>query len=48
MDVGLPILMGFPGDLLPSAPAVDMIGKEAWIDLGPGSGEQIKGGIFLN
>ena len=48
VDVGLPVLMGSPEDLSPSAPAADMIGKEAWVDLGPGSGEQIKGGNFLN
>ena len=46
MAVGLPILMDFPGDLSPSAPAADMIGKEAWVDLGPGSREPIKGGNF--
>ena len=48
MDVGLPTLMGSPEDLLPSACAAAMIGKEAWVDLGPGSGEQSKGGNFLN
>ena len=48
VDAVLPILMGFPGDLSPSAPAADMIAKEAWVVLGPGSGEQIKGGNFLN
>ena len=46
MDAVLLILMGFPGDQSISAPAADMIGKEAWVDLGPGSGEQIKRGKF--
>ena len=40
--------MGSPEDLPPSALAAAMIGKEAWVDLGPGSGEQSKGGNFLN
>ena len=49
MAVGLPILMDFPGNLSDSAPVADMIGKEAWVDLGPGSGEPTKGGnFFLN
>ena len=48
MDVGLPILMGSPEDLPPSALIAVRIGKEARVDLGPGSGEPSKGGNFLN
>ena len=39
---------GLHGDLLASASAADMIGKEAWVDLGPGSGEPTKGGNFFS
>ena len=48
MDSRLPTLMGSLEDLLTRAFAAVMIGKEAWVDLGPGSGEQSKGGNYLN
>ena len=44
----MPILMGSPEDLPPSALIAVRIGKEARVDLGPGSGEPSKGGNFLN
>ena len=46
-DAVLPIQMGCQGSSTTSAPAADPVGKEAWVALGTGSGEETKMGENL-
>ena len=48
-DAVLPIQMGCQGSSTTSAPAADPVGKEAWVAIGNGSGEETKmGEIYFN